>query len=189
MLMPGLRENAGEYSGLIGDFAKDRLENGNAGVNAAQNYGVDVLSGQYLTQNNPYFQDMLGNALDASTNRTQAALGVRGLTGSSNMADAIARENAKVATSLAYNDYGRERAAQDAAAGRAGSIAAAEYLPVQGLLSSIGVQQAPLNAASQYAGGLGGLLGGYQTQTKPSGGLMGLLGSGLAGWASGGFAT
>jgi hypothetical protein len=162
----GLRETAGEFSGLIGDFARDRLENGDAGVNAARDYGVRTINGDFLTQNNPYFQDMLKNSLNSATNSTQAALGLRGLTGGSDYAGIIADRNAQVATGLAYNDYGRERSAQEAAAGRAGSLAAADYLPIQGLLASLQAQQAPLNAASQYAGGLGGLLGGYTTSTQ-----------------------
>ena len=161
-----IRQLSGDISGGLYDFASGRLAEGDPGVNAARDYGVDVLAGNYLTQNNPYFQDMLGNALNESTNATQAALGLRGLTGGSDYAGIIADRNAKTATGLAYNDYGRERAAMDAAAGRAGQIASADYLPVQGLMASLAASQAPLNAASQYAGGIGGLLGNAQTTTS-----------------------
>lgn len=175
---------------MLNPWLSQRLENGDVGVNAARDYGVDVLAGNYLTQNNPYFDDMLSNALNKGTNATQAALGLRGLTGGSDYAGIIADRNAQTATSLAYNDYARERAAMDSAAGRASGIAAADYLPVAGLMDTVQLSTAPMQAANMYAGGLGGLLGNYTTTTQKQGAgsaLGGLLGAGLAGWASGGF--
>jgi hypothetical protein len=173
----GLRETSGEFSNLIGDFARDRLQNGDAGVNAARGYNTDVLGGRYLNSN-PYLDDMVNDTNEDIVNQSQAALGLRGLTGGSSYADIISRNVARNTTQIRGQEYGRERAAMDNAAGRAGSLAAAEYLPIQGLLSSLQAQQAPLNAASQYAGGIGGLLGGYQTQTQPTGILNNLLGAG-----------
>lgn len=169
-------QNAGKIQGYTDDVVgtllpslTERYKNGDAGVNAARDYGTDVMSGKYLTQNNPYFDDMLSNALGKSTNATQAALGLRGLTGGSDYAGIIADRNSQTATNLAYNDYARERGSMDAAAGRAGSIAAADYLPVGGLLSTLQASQTPLNAAQGYAGSLGGLLGGYQSGSQKPG--------------------
>lgn len=83
--------------------------------------------------------------------------------------DRISKNLAQNETNLRYNDYGAERARMDSAAGRAGQIASADYLPVSGLLSTLQASTTPIQAASQYAGSLGGLLGGYGTQSnRPS---------------------
>ena len=156
---------ADEYSGLIGDFATSRLRDGDPGVNAARQYNMDVLSGNYMNAN-PYLDQMVNDTNEDIVNQSQASLGLRGLTGGSSYADIISRNVARNTTNIRGQEYGRERGAMENAAGRAGSIAQAEYLPIQGLLASLNAQQAPLNAASQYAGSVGGLLGGYQTTTS-----------------------
>lgn len=160
-----IQDMADEYSGLIGDFATSRLRDGDPGVNAARQYNVDVLAGNYMN-GNPYLDQMVNDTNEDIVNQSQASLGLRGLTGGSSYADIISRNVARNTTNIRGQEYGRERGAMENAAGRAGSIAQAEYLPIQGLLASLNARQAPLNAASQYAGSLGGLLGGYQTSTS-----------------------
>lgn len=171
-----LRANSSEVSGLLSDFSADRLQNGDPGVNAAKGYGADVLAGNYL-EGNPYLDDIISQSNNDILNQTQAAMGLKGLTGGSDYAGIIGDRIAENTLGLRYNDYNTERGRMDSAADRSTSLAAADYLPVNGLMSSIQAQQAPLNAASQYAGGLGGLLGGYQTQTQPSGLVKDLLGT------------
>lgn len=163
--------------GLLNPFLTDRMQNGDPGVNAARDYGVDVLSGKYL-EGNPYLDQIIADSNNDIKNQMQASLGVKGLTGGSDYANLISRNIARNSTNLRYGDYNAERGRMDGAAGRAGGIASADYLPVQGLLSSLQASKAPFDLASQYAGGLGGLLGGYQTQSQPSGILNNLIGAG-----------
>lgn len=160
--------------GQVTPWLSQRLEQGDTGVNAARDYGTDVLSGKYLDEGNPYLQQIIDDTNNDVLNQTQAALGVRGLTGGSNYADIISRNIGRNTSNLRYNDYARERGAMDSAAGRAGGIASADYLPIQGLFGALQASQTPIDAASRYAGGLGGLLGGYQSQSQ--GGLGSLLG-------------
>lgn len=162
---PAIQGQTDMVLGGLNPFLNDRLENGNAGVNSAQQYGLDVLAGNYL-DSNPYFDEVVGNTLNDTVNSTQGALSLRGLTGGSSYADIISKNVGQQSAAMRSDQYNRERGNQEAAAGRAGSLASAEYLPVGGLLSTIQASQAPLNAASQYAGGLGGLLGGYQSQSQ-----------------------
>lgn len=175
--------------GLLMPELRNRFQQGDAGVDAARDYGVNVLSGQYLDQGNPHLQAMLDAMNTDTTDRVNAWAGLKGFSGGTNHAGVLSKEILKNEANVRYNDYARERGAQDAAAGRAGSIAAADYLPVQGLLSTLGASTIPLQAAGAYAGGLGGLFGQYNTTTQKNPFLPGLVGSGLAGWASGGFAT
>lgn len=174
--------------GLLMPELTQRFQQGDAGVDAARNYGVNVLSGQYL-DSNPHLQGVIDSTNEDVADRVNAIMGLRGLSGGSNHAGVVTKELAKNTAGLRYADYARERGAQDAAAGRAGSIAAADYLPVQGLLASLNASTLPLQAAGSYAGGLGGLFGQYNTTSQKNPFLPGLVGSGLAGWASGGFAT
>lgn len=183
---PKIQQQTDMVLGGLNPFLMDNLENGNAGVNAAQQYGLDVLAGDYLN-NNPYLDQVIDYTNEDIANSVNANMGLRGLTGGSSHAGVLAREIGRNTANLRYGDYARERGVMDSAAGRAGSLAQAEYLPVGGLLSTIQAQQAPLNAASQYAGGLGALLGNSTTTSQPNNWIAGLLGAGLGGWASGGF--
>lgn len=176
--------------GMLNPWLTDKLENGDVGVNAARDYGVDVLAGKYLGEGNPYLDDMIGRSINDSTNATQAALSLKGLTGGSSYADIISRNAGNLSGNMRFADYNNERSRMDAAAGRASSYAAADYLPIAGLMDTVGMSLTPLQAAQGYAGGIGGLMGNYTSTTQKQGAgsaLGGLLGAGLAGWASGGF--
>lgn len=143
----------------------DKYNAGDAGVNAARGYNVDVLSGNYL-DGNPHTDEMIKLALNDSTNATQAALGLKGLSGGSSYADIISKNNANTALGYRFNDYNNERNRMATAAGQSPGIASADYLSVTPLLATLGASTTPIQAAAGYAGGLGGLLGGYQTQTQ-----------------------
>jgi len=164
-----VQQQTDNVMGLLNPFLTDRMQNGDPGVNAARDYGVDVLSGKYL-EGNPYLDQIIADSNNDIKNQMQASLGVKGLTGGSDYANLISRNIARNSTNLRYGDYNAERGRMDGAAGRAGGIASADYLPVQGLLASLQASKAPFDLASQYAGGLGGLLGGYQTQSGSDGG-------------------
>lgn len=167
--------NAGNIQGLTNQVTGllpgmiDRYNEGDAGVNAARDYNVDVLSGNFLNEGNPYLDQMIADTNNDIMNQTQAALGVRGLTGGSNYADLISRNVARNTTNMRYNDYNNERNRMATAAGQSGGLAAADYLSISPILSTLGASTTPIQAANQYAGGLGGLLGGYGTQSQSPG--------------------
>lgn len=146
----------------------DKYKAGDPGITAAQGYNTDVLGGKYLGAN-PYLDDVLARSNNDVVNQTQAALGLRGLTGGSDYAGLIADRVAKNTLATRYGDYNSERDRMANAAGQAPGLAMADYMAISPALSVANASSMPLHAASGYAGSLGGLLGGYQTQSqKPS---------------------
>jgi hypothetical protein len=82
---PQIQQLTDTVTGLAPDIAA-RYREGDAGVNAARDYNVKVLSGQYLDEGNPHLQAMIDDSGNDLRNQMQAALGVRGLTGGSSYA-------------------------------------------------------------------------------------------------------
>lgn len=144
----------------------EKYKEGNPAVNAATGYNTDVLSGRYLNEGNPYLDEMLANSNDDIRNQMQAALGVKGLTGGSSYADLISRNIAKNTLATRYGAYNDERGRMGQAAGQAPGLAAADVIQVAPMLSTLQAGLTPLDAAGQYAGSLGGLLGGYTKTTQ-----------------------
>lgn len=184
---PGLQASSQAITGLVPSMI-DRYTAGDAGVNAARNYNVGVLSGQYLN-NNPYLQQVVDATNNDVRNQSAAALGLKGLTGGSSYADIISRNLANSTANLRYGDYNNERARMAGAASQVPGLAAADYLPVQAALSASQAGLLPLQAATGYAGSVGNLFGRYGTTTQSQGGLGTLLqlaGNGLQAYATGG---
>lgn len=154
-----------QITGLLPSMI-EKYQAGDAGTNAARDYNVSVLGGQYLDQGNPYLQSMIDQSGNDVRNQMQAALGTKGLTGGSSYADIISKNLAENAMGMRYNDYSNERNRMATSAGQSPSIAASDYLSVTPMLSTLDAAQTPLRAAGGYAGSLGGLLGGYQQQTQ-----------------------
>lgn len=174
--------------GAVGTDLLAKYREGNPMMDAASGWITSTLSGD---GSNPHLEDMIRLTNDSVRNQTQAAMGTRGLTGGSSYADIISRNLANNETGLRYNDFNQGEARKATAAGMAPGIAAGDFLTLAPALSAIGgAASLPMDTAARYAAGTGGLLGGYtNTQSKQSGGLLGdILGAGLAGWASGGFA-
>lgn len=141
---------------------------GDAGINAARNYNVDVLGGKFL-EGNPFLQQMIDQSGNDVRNQMQASLGTRGLTGGSSYFDIISKNLAKNATGLRYQDYDSERARMATAAGQSPSIAAGDVIQVAPMLSTLQASMTPIDAAQGYAGSIGGLLGNYTTQKQRPG--------------------
>lgn len=159
---------------------------------AANGYAQDVLGGKYLT-GNPYLDQQIQNTNASVTDSVNSGLGSRGLTGGSAQTQLLARELAKNESNLRYTDYNNQMSRMDSAVGNAAGLSSAGNQGIATLLAYLtGTAQLPQSVASQYAGGIGSLWGDSKTTTQTtSPGLLGtvggLLGSGLAGWASGGF--
>lgn len=184
----GIQSATDAVTGLIPSMV-DKYNAGDAGINAARGYNTDVLAGRYLGSN-PYLDQMIEQSGNDVRNQTQAAMGVRGLTGGSDYAGLIADRVSQNSLATRYGDYDQERARMATAAGQSPSIAAGDAIQISPLLGALDASMMPVQAASGYAGGLGGLLGQYATTKQKQGlGAMlgGLAGAGLSGWASGGF--
>jgi hypothetical protein len=160
--------------------------------------------GDYLTNQNPYFQQMLTNTFQKSQPTIDAAFagGGRGISGARDAAVSDAWANA--ASGLGYQDYGRERANQIAAIGAAPGMAQAGMQPLQ-QLGQIGQaregyagselqdalkrwdatqNQGWSNAAKYQALVGGGQFGGQTTQMVPQTSNPWLTAAGLAGSAA-----
>lgn len=172
-----------QLSGLVPDLVS-RYTNGDPNVKAAQAYNTDVLSGRYLDAGNPYLQSQIDATGADVRNGLSASLGTRGLTGGSAFGDIISRNLAENSSALRYKDYDAERARMGQAAGMAGGISAAQYLPLTAIQDILQAQQAPVQAAVGAGNGIGGLLGQYQNTKQTQSGSLGQLIAQLAGNAA-----
>lgn len=124
----------------------------------------DVLSGKFLN-GSPYLEGIIGDTAGDVTDRVQSAFGKAGRTGSGANAGVLTKELASAENGLRYNNYNAERQAQMQALGLVPSVESAQYA---GIAPTLAAMQAaagiPLDAANSYAGGVGGLLGQYNTQ-------------------------
>lgn len=185
---PKIQGYADQIGGLIPDMLA-KYQAGNPAVGAAQDYITTTLGSD--PAQNPYLEALIDQTNNDVANTTNAKLGVRGLTGGTVQNDILSRNLAENETGLRYTDFNNQQQRQAQAAGLAPGVAAADTIQIAPLLAAAQTASGlPLDAATQYAAGTGGLLGQYTNQTqKKSGGLLGsLIGAGLSGWASGGFA-
>lgn len=141
----------------------NRAMAGNPLLPAAQQQQQDVISGNYLNSN-PYFNQALGGAAQAAQTQyfdaikqAQGGASMAGRYGSGVSADLQNRAATTMSNTLAnkygdlaYQNYNAERARQEAAAGAAPTLAAADYYDINQLLKSgqamEGYQQKALDA-------------------------------------------
>lgn len=189
------QNNKGTAQDIAGGFASlvpsllDEYKQGNRAIEAATDYSADASSGKFLG-GNPHLQSIIDTTNDSVQNRTNAGLGMRGLTGSSSRGDILSRNLAENEGKLRYGDHQFERQQQANAAAMAPSLAAGKAATIApALAAGEAAVNLPWVGANNTARNTAGLLGQYGTTTqKQSGGLLGsLLGAGLSGWASGGF--
>jgi hypothetical protein len=127
--------------------AQNRAMAGNPLLPAAQRQQQDVIEGRFL-QNNPFFDQALAGASQGATQvyndaiaKAQGTSALAGRYGSNVSADLQNRAATTLANTLAnkygelaYQNYGAERGIQEAAAGRAPSLAEADYDDINKLL-------------------------------------------------------
>ena len=131
------------------ESAQARATAGSPLVPAAQAQQLSTIGGDYLSAGNPYFANMLSSAAapviseyERATQNLNSSASQAGRYGSgaqaqmqsdatSNLADALARQ----AGQLAYQNYGQERAAQQAAIASAPQMAQADYADINQLLN------------------------------------------------------
>lgn len=189
---PNLAEVSGGVRSAF-DKALETYQGGNPALTAGLDYAGDVLGGKYLGEGNPYLQQMIDSTSGDVTNRVQSAFGSAGRTGSGANTGVLTRELAKSEGGLRYADYDAERARMAAAMAAVPGLNEAQYSGLN-TIGSLGSAAAglPLMGSSALADAMKGLWGNNltTTQTQSQGlgsSIAGLLGSGLSGWASGGF--
>ena len=130
-------------------LAEARAKAGNPLVSAAQTQMGDVIGGKYLGAN-PYLSAAMSGAANVATQAyndaiqgTRSGASQAGRYGSNAMFDQTSRAQQNLANSLAqeagrlmYQNYGAERAAQQAAVQQAPAMAATDYADIQQLLAT-----------------------------------------------------
>ena len=143
--------------------AQNRALAGNPLVPAAQQQQLNTIQGQFLG-NNPFLNQAMAGAASAATQRyndaiqgTRSGASQAGRYGSNAMFEQESRAQQNLANSLAqqagqlmYQNYGAERAAQQAAIANAPQMAASDYQDIQQLMNvgqaAEGYQQQALEA-------------------------------------------
>jgi hypothetical protein len=156
------------YADQVGSLVPSLLgkyQAGNPAINAQQDYITGMLG--HAPGQNPQLDQLLQTSDAAIGNQTAAALGTRGISPAGSVAhDVVSRNIAQNDTQARYQDYNQQQQLQAQAAGMAPSNAAGDVIGIAPLLSAAGTASGlPLDAATQQAAGIGGLLGRY-TNTK-----------------------
>jgi hypothetical protein len=161
-LASGISQNiAGQLPGL-----SDKAFGANPGIDAATGYNTDVLNGKYL-DGNPYLDSIVKTAGDGITDRVNSVFSKSGRTGSGANTYALGKSLSESEDALRYGAYNDERGRQGQAAALAPSLNSSQFAGLgaylQAAQAAIGL---PQGVASNYANGLGGLLGQYSTKTQ-----------------------
>lgn len=150
----------------------------------------DVLGGKYLNSN-PHLDDMVNLNRGNTSDAVKAQFMRAGMGFGTDHTKTLGSELSKAELGMRYGNYSDEMNRMGQAASLTPSLVATEYAPMETYAQLAGTAaEIPYIGVSKLAGGIGGLMSPYQTQTQKQGAgsmLGGLLGSGLAGWASGGF--
>lgn len=170
---PRVQQTADQLSGLVPGMI-DKYKAGDAGVNAARDYNVDVLGGKYLDAGNPYLDDMISQTNDSVRNQLGASLAKMGLgPAGTSYQGLVGRKLAENELGLRYGDYNAERDRMANAAGQSAGLAAADAIGIAPLLSTAQLgANLPMDNALRYAAGTGGLLGQYTNTTQKSKGSL-----------------
>lgn len=170
---PRVQQTADQLSGLVPGMI-ERYKAGDAGVNAARDYNVDVLGGKYLDAGNPFLDDMIAQTNDSVRNQLGASLAKMGLgPAGTSYQGLVGRKLAENELGLRYGDYSAERDRMANAAGQSAGLAAADAIGIAPLLSTAQLgANLPMDNALRYAAGTGGLLGQYTNTTQKSKGSL-----------------
>lgn len=169
----------GQVTSALGDTFKN-YSTTNPNLTAANGYVGDVLGGKFM-QGNPFLENIIGSTNNDVMDRVNSAFSRAGQTGSSRQIGELGKQLSSAENNLRYQNYSDEQARMAQAVQQAAGLNSAQNENIQ---TQAGLGQTlsgiPLDLASQYASGLGGLWGNSVTQ-KTSGslasGLGGLLSS------------
>lgn len=156
-----------------------------AGIAGAQGLVNANINGDYLN-GNPYTDAILAKTRADTTNAVNGQFESSGRYGSGMHAGILAKAIADSENQLRYGNYATERNNQNNAVGQASGLMAGS----QSLLNN--AAELPWLGVGALNGNVRQASNGYGTQTgtqsqSPGAVLGGIIGSGLSGWASGGF--
>lgn len=124
---------------------------GAPGVDAANQYNTNVLSGQYLNEGNPYMDRIWSDQADQVTNRLKSLYSGMGRYGSEPMQNELAQSLGSLHSQLYGGAYEAERGRMTGAASMAPQLDQARYTaPQQMLMAGAYRDQAPMDALSWY---------------------------------------
>jgi hypothetical protein len=161
-----LDQMAGDMRGYLPQLGQMAFGQ-NAGLNAATGYATDVLGGKYLGEANPYLNQMVDTARGNTMDSINSNFAMGGRVGSDLHFEDLGRGMMQAETGLRYGDYQNERNQMTQAAGLMPGLNASQYAGVMPYLAmSQGAAQLPYTGIGNL-GMIGGLAGGYGTQTQP----------------------
>lgn len=166
-------------SGLTGSTIpslQSAIANGQQMMQPGENYLNGVLGGQYLNSN-PYVTQMANYAGQQAANQVNGTFSAAGRTGSNANQVDLAKGVALGEMQPLMQNYQQERANQQQAAGMLPGYNASQFAGYSPLLSGTQLAGQLPYYGSQTLSGVGGLYGGYGTQTQPGGWGTGLLGA------------
>lgn len=161
----GTQQIANSITSRLPDLA-NKAFGPNPLLQGAQGYAQDAIGGKFLN-NNPYVNEMAGNARSAAADDVQSYFGKLGRVGSGANMESFARGVNEADLNFRGNIYNQERGMQQQAAGMAPQLSAADYDSIGAYLQAAGVgAELPYLASQKYAQGVGGLLGQYTKGTQ-----------------------
>ena len=158
---PRINDVTNQITGLVPSLL-DRYREGDPALNASRDYITSTLSGD---GSNPHLQGMIDQSGNDIARSINANIGTRGLTGGSVQQHILAQELGRNATDLRYRDYGNQQQLRAQAAGMGPGVSAAQSGLLNPAFDAAQMSTLPLQAAGNYAAGIGGLLGQY-TRTR-----------------------
>lgn len=172
---------AGQIRGFLPGLG-ERAFGDNPGLNAAMGYATDSINGKYLDQQNPYLQGMIDQTGNDVMNRTNNLAARSGASLGTQHFGIASRELANAENSLRYGNYAQERQNQQSAAGMMPALNQSQYAGVMPYLAAQQTAAGLPFTGIQNLGAIGGLAGGYGTQTgtQPGGWGQALLSGGMA---------
>jgi hypothetical protein len=166
--------NQGNLEGIAGDIRgqlpqlQQMAFGSNPTMNAANSYATDVLGGKYLNSN-PHLDGMISATANDVSDRVNSLFGRGGSSLGTRHAGVLTQELAEAENAMRFNNYGAERQQMGNAAAMAPNLNAAQYAGVAPwLAASQTAGQLPYSGLSSL-GQIGGLFGGYGSQTQPGG--------------------
>jgi hypothetical protein len=180
-VVSGNQGNLDSIAGGIRGFLPglgERAFGANAGLDAATGYATDVLGGKYL-ENNPYIDQMASLARGNTMDQINSSFSKSGRVGSALHGHDLGRGISEAELGLRYQNYGNERNAMTQAAGMMPALNQSQYAGVMPYLAAAQTAGTLPYSGIQNLGQIGGLFGGYGTQssTQPGGWGQGLLGA------------
>lgn len=178
---PKVAQYADQLGSLVPSLMQ-KYQQGDPSINAAQNWITSTLGN---TGGNPMLEQIITQNGLHTAGALKGQMGTRGITGGTAYNGILAKALAEQDANLRYQDYNNQNALKAQAAGMAPGLAAGNMASIMPLLSVTGAAAGmPMDAASQYASGVGGLLGQY-TNTKTSNPWGPALGNFISSMASG----